>query len=147
MTDLLREIEYLIRAGATYIDAPTLGEEVLDRIDAFAARFLVYPSEHARHAHALWCAHAWLMDCWEHTPRLLFISPEAGCGKTRALTVTKHLVPRPNHVADLTRRPSITASTKRWSSRVVGRRSCTTSSTPCSAPPRKAESETSRCAA
>ena len=42
------------------------------------------------------------MDCWEHTPRLLFISPEASCGKTRALTVTKHLVPRPDHVADLT---------------------------------------------
>ena len=42
------------------------------------------------------------MDCWEHTPRLLFISPEAGCGKTRALTVTDHLVPRPDHVADLT---------------------------------------------
>ena len=32
---LAREIEYLIRAGATYIDAPTLGEEVLDQIDAF----------------------------------------------------------------------------------------------------------------
>jgi hypothetical protein len=102
MTDLLREIEYLISAGATYIDAPTLGEEVLDRIDAFAARFLVYPSEHARHAHTLWCAHCWLMDSWEHTPRLLFISPEASCGKTRALTVTKHLVPQPKHVADLT---------------------------------------------
>ena len=42
------------------------------------------------------------MDCWEHTPRLLFISPEAGCGKTRALTVTEQLVPRPDHVADLT---------------------------------------------
>ena len=42
------------------------------------------------------------MDCWEHTPRLLFISPEAGCGKTRAMTVTNHLVPRPDHVADLT---------------------------------------------
>ncbi len=46
--------------------------------------------------------HTWFMDCWEHTPRLLFISPEASCGKTRALTVTKHLVPRPDHVADLT---------------------------------------------
>ncbi|MGB9226710.1 DUF3631 domain-containing protein, partial [Mycobacterium sp.] len=43
-----------------------------------------------------------VMDCGEHTPRLLFTSPEACCGKTRALTVTKHLVPRPDHVADLT---------------------------------------------
>ena len=98
---LAREIEYLILAGATHVDAPDLGSDVLDIADAFAARFLSY-SEQARHAHVLWCAHTWLMDCWDHAPRLLFISPEAGCGKTRALTVTKHLVPRPDHVADLT---------------------------------------------
>ena len=84
------------------MDAPNLGSDVLDVIDAFAARFLALPNEHARHTHVLWCAHCWLMDCWEHTPRLLFISPEAGCGKTRALTVTGQLVPRPDHVADLT---------------------------------------------
>ena len=75
---------------------------MLDVIDAFAARFLALPNEHARHTLVLWCAHCWFMDCWEHTPRLLFISPEAGCGKTRALTVTGQLVPRPDHVADLT---------------------------------------------
>ncbi|MCX5044036.1 DUF3631 domain-containing protein [Aldersonia sp. NBC_00410] len=99
---LAREIEYLIRAGATHVDAPNIGSDVLDVIDAFVARFLALPSEQARHTLVLWCAHTWLMDCWEHTPRLLFTSPEAGCGKTRALTVTKHLVPRPDHVADLT---------------------------------------------
>ena len=60
------------------------------------------PNDHYRHTLVLWCAHCWLMDVWEHTPRLLFISPEAGCGKTRALTVTNILVPRPDHVADLT---------------------------------------------
>jgi len=98
---LAREIEYLILAGAAYKDAPNLGSDVLDFVDAFAARFLSY-SEQARHIHVLWCAHTWFMDCWEHTPRLLFTSPEAGCGKTRALTVIKHLVPRPDHVADLT---------------------------------------------
>ena len=60
------------------------------------------PMSTHRHTLVLWCAHTWLMGCWEHTPRLLFISPEAGCGKTRALTVTGQLVPRPDHVADLT---------------------------------------------
>jgi hypothetical protein len=90
---LAREIEYLIRAGATYIDAPTLGEEVLDRIDAFAARFIGY-DDHARHAHVLWMAHAWLMDCWNRTPRLLFVSPEPNCGKTTALEITQRFVPR-----------------------------------------------------
>ena len=99
---LADQIKYFLLNGGDYHVAPNLGSDVLDRIDAFAARFLALPNEHARHTHVLWCAHCWLMDCWEHTPRLLFISPEAGCGKTRALTVTKHLVPRPDHVADLT---------------------------------------------
>ena len=91
---LLREIQSLIRASAGYEDAPTIGEEVLDCIDAYLARFIAYMNEHHRHAHVLWIAHTPLMDCWDFTPRLLFVSPEAGCGKTRALTVTNHLVPR-----------------------------------------------------
>ena len=36
-----------------------------------------------------------------HHATLTFISPEAACGKTRVLTVTKHLVPHPDHTADL----------------------------------------------
>jgi hypothetical protein len=99
---LLGEIEYLLRQGATYDVAPNLGSDVLDRIDGFCRRFIVYPNEHVGHAHTLWIAHCWLMDCWEHTPRLLFVSPEAGSGKTLALTVTGCLVPRPDHVGDLT---------------------------------------------
>lgn len=103
MSDTLADqIEWLLKEGATYGDAPNLGADVLDRIDAFAARFLALSSERARHALVLWWTHCWLMDCWEHTARLLFISPEAGCGKTRALTLTGHLVPRADHVADLT---------------------------------------------
>ena len=35
------------------------------------------------------------MDAWESTPRLAFLSPEPGSGKTRALEVTEPLVPRP----------------------------------------------------
>ena len=99
---LADQIKYFLLNGGDYHVAPNLGSDVLDTVDAFVARFLSPPSEQARHTQVLWCAHTWLMDCWEHTPRLLFISPEAGCGKTRALTVTKHLVPRPDHVADLT---------------------------------------------
>jgi len=34
------------------------------------------------------------MDAWESTPRLAFLSPEPGSGKTRALEVTELLVPR-----------------------------------------------------
>lgn len=38
---------------------------------------------------------AHLMDAWESTPRIAFLSPEPGSGKTRALEVTEPLVPRP----------------------------------------------------
>ncbi|ORV86051.1 hypothetical protein AWC08_25140 [Mycobacterium gordonae] len=100
--NLADHIRWLLLEGATYQETPDLGAEVLDLVDSFAARFLALPNDYARHSLVLWCTHCWLMDCWEHTPRLLFTSPEAGSGKTRALMVTSQLVPRPDHVADLT---------------------------------------------
>ena len=68
---------------------------VLDAVHVFLGRFVVYPSEHARVAHCLWVAHTHLMEVWESTPRLAFLSPEPGSGKTRALELTETLVPRP----------------------------------------------------
>jgi hypothetical protein len=35
------------------------------------------------------------MDAWDSTPRIAFLSPEPGSGKTRALEVTELLVPNP----------------------------------------------------
>jgi hypothetical protein len=74
---------------------PVAGESMMDQIHAFLGRFVVYPSDHARVAHALWCIHAHLMDRWESTPRLAFLSAEPASGKSRALEVTECLVPRP----------------------------------------------------
>lgn len=68
------------------------GAALLDDIDWFLEQYVIYPTEHARHSHALWCAHTHLMECWESTPRLYFKSPEPGSGKTRALEVMKHIV-------------------------------------------------------
>jgi hypothetical protein len=70
------------------------GEIVLDRVHDFLGRFVAYPSAHAQIAHALWIVHAHLMDKWDSTPRLAFLSPEPGSGKTRALEITELLVPR-----------------------------------------------------
>ncbi len=78
------------------------GAQLLDDLSHFLARFVVYPSEHALHAHTLWIAHAWLMDSWESTPRIAFLSPEPGSGKSRALEVTEPLVPRPVHAVNCT---------------------------------------------
>jgi hypothetical protein len=71
------------------------GAALLDEIEAFLFRFVAYPSEAARIAHTLWVAHTWFMDSWESTPRIAFLSPEPGSGKSRALEVTEPLVPRP----------------------------------------------------
>jgi hypothetical protein len=64
-----------------------------DRVESYLRRFVIYPSEHALTAHVLWIAHTHLMDCWESTPRLAFMSPEPESGKTRALEVTSLFVP------------------------------------------------------
>ena len=71
------------------------GERVIAEAYAFLGRFVAYPSKHAHVAHALWCVHAHLMELWESTPRLAFLSPEPGSGKTRALEITELLVPNP----------------------------------------------------
>lgn len=95
--DILR----LILAGATHTDAPDIGCEVLDLVDAYVARFLTLSHEYFRHTIVLWVAHTLFVDAWNHTSRLLFLSPEAGCGKTTAMDVIEQLVPRPLSAADM----------------------------------------------
>jgi Protein of unknown function (DUF3631) len=71
------------------------GAALLDDVRAFLLRFVSYPSADACVAHVLWIGHAHLMEAWESTPRIAFLSPEPASGKTRALEVTELLVPRP----------------------------------------------------
>ena len=68
---------------------------VLDRVRTFLERFIAYPSEDAAVAHTLWIAHCHAVDLFENTPRIAFLSPEPGSGKSRALELTEALVPRP----------------------------------------------------
>lgn len=70
------------------------GALILDDLHTYLGRFVAYPSEQAHVAHTLWIAHTHLMDEWESTPRLAFLSVEPGSGKTRALEVTEPTVPR-----------------------------------------------------
>jgi hypothetical protein len=82
---------------APVADEPWTGDlgELLGRVEAFLGRFIIYPSDHARIAHALWIAHTHAMDCWESTGRIAFLSPEPASGKTRCLEISELLVPRP----------------------------------------------------
>ena len=81
---------------------PCDGAALLNDVSDFLSRFVVYPSAHARVAHTLWIAHTHVMDAWESTPRIAFLSPEPASGKTRALEVSVLLVPNPVEAINVT---------------------------------------------
>ncbi len=81
--------------------APQDGAAVLDAVEAHHRRFNVFPSEAAYVAVTLWDAHTHLLDCFESTPRIAFLSPEPGSGKTRALEIIETLTPRPMLTTDV----------------------------------------------
>jgi hypothetical protein len=78
------------------------GAALLNDIEKFVKRFIIYPSEHAPVAHVLWIAHAHLMSSWESTPRIAFLSPEPASGKTRSMEVSELLVPDPVAAVNVT---------------------------------------------
>lgn len=90
--------EHEVYERRTTGEGPALLGDVYD----FLGQYIAYPSDAARVAHTLWIAHAHLMDCWESTPRIAFLSPEPGSGKTRALEASELLVPRPVQAVNTT---------------------------------------------
>jgi hypothetical protein len=80
------------KAAPPQVEAGPLAQ-ILDGVAEFLDRFIVYPTKESRDAHVLWIAHTHLMDAWESTPRIAFLSPEPASGKTRALEVSELLVP------------------------------------------------------
>lgn len=75
--------------------AETAVAQPLCDVLAYLRRYVAYPTDHAAVAHALWVAHTHLMDAWDSTPRIAFLSPEPASGKSRALEVSELLVPEP----------------------------------------------------
>ncbi|MGE5763269.1 MAG: DUF3631 domain-containing protein [Mycobacterium leprae] len=69
--------------------------QLLAEVEAFLGRFVAFPSAAARVATTLWAAHTHVLDAFESTPRLAFLSPEPESGKTRALEVLELLTPHP----------------------------------------------------
>ncbi|WP_033321229.1 DUF3631 domain-containing protein [Streptomyces yerevanensis] len=72
---------------------PIDGAALLDEVEAFHRRFNVFPTESAYVAVTLWDAHAHLIDAFDGTARLAFLSPEPGSGKSRALEIVETLTP------------------------------------------------------
>lgn len=97
---------------------PQLAQLLAD-VRSFVGRFVILPSTHDEIAVALWIAHTHAVDSFDSTPRIAFLSPEPGSGKSRALEVITTLVPAPMHavnatpaalfrsVSDLEHRPTI----------------------------------------
>jgi hypothetical protein len=83
-------------------ELPEDGAELLNDVEAFLSRFVAFPSEAARIATTLWCAHAHGLGYVESTPRIGYLAPEKACGKTRALEVIATLVPNPMHAVNAT---------------------------------------------
>lgn len=73
----------------------TQGQAVLGKVYEYLGRYVVYPSVHACVAHAIWIMHTHLMNRWDSTPRIAFLSVEKASGKSRALEATESLVPSP----------------------------------------------------
>jgi Protein of unknown function (DUF3631) len=99
------EVPQRVHAVAALVRHVCLGQNgavLPDELHAVLGRFGAYPSEHAHVAHTLWTAHTHLMEVWESTPRIAFLSPESGSGKTRALEVTELLVPNPIEAVNVT---------------------------------------------
>jgi hypothetical protein len=92
---LLERVEEFLASDVGREAASVDGAALLHSVEEFLGRFVAYPNAEARAAHVLWVAHTHLMEVWESTPRIAFLSPEPGSGKTRALEVTELLVPRP----------------------------------------------------
>jgi hypothetical protein len=78
------------------------GGEVLGEIEDFLRRYLVLPDDHAFVAVALWAAHTHMLKRFDSTPRLAFLSPEPGSGKSRAQEVLETLTPAPLRSANVT---------------------------------------------
>jgi Protein of unknown function (DUF3631)/Domain of unknown function (DUF3854) len=60
----------------------------------FVGRFIVFANDHQAVAVALWAAHAWMLDAFDLSPRLLVTGPTKRSAKTRLLDALALVVPR-----------------------------------------------------
>lgn len=78
------------------------GAAILRDVYDYLGRFVCYPHYPAKVAHVLWIAHTHLMDQWDTSPRIAFLSPEPGSGKSRALEIMDLMVPNPVNALNVT---------------------------------------------
>jgi hypothetical protein len=82
-------------------DEPVDGTPLLDEIRALLETHLALPP-YASTALALWIAHTYAFQHFDHTPRLAILSPEPRCGKTVLLGILQALSCKPLLAANIT---------------------------------------------
>lgn len=87
---------------ASPADEPRLLAGLLDELHATLGRYIAFPTAAAHVAYTLWIAHTHVFTAFSSTPRIAFLSPLEGCGKTRALEIGEHLVPNPMNTHNAT---------------------------------------------
>jgi hypothetical protein len=63
--------------------------KLLHELHEWLASYVAFPSAHAAVAVTLWIAHTHLAGCFDSTGRLVLLSPEPECGKTRVLELAE----------------------------------------------------------
>jgi hypothetical protein len=71
------------------------GATVLDDLLDTLVRYVVFPDSHAAAAVALWIVVTHVLAAFQHAPRLVAISPQKRCGKSRLLDVIAGTCHRP----------------------------------------------------
>lgn len=71
------------------------GAVLLADVCDMLTRYVVFPSEHAIVAVALWIVATHAQTAWEHATRLVLNSPEKRCGKTRLQEIVSRLAHNP----------------------------------------------------
>ena len=75
---------------------------VLDEVHGFLGRFACFPTEAARDAVTLWCAHTHAVSAFSASPRLSVLSDGPASGKTRVLELVAMLSANSSLEVDIT---------------------------------------------
>lgn len=67
------------------------GAELLDRVRDALTKYVVFPSRHCAVAVALWIAATHGLSAWQHATRLVILSPQKRCGKSRLMDIVAAL--------------------------------------------------------
>jgi hypothetical protein len=92
-----------IADGETEVTSPPLElPEILEEVQGFLSRYIVFSNAAQATAVALWVAHTWVIEAFDFTPYLQISSPAKRCGKSRVFDCLKLLCAKPWATVSLT---------------------------------------------